>query len=178
MTVSTKKVIEVGNGKKHTFSFKADFVHFFVKRLIFWQHQCRAVVAAVNLIKVLEFVFDDLQHLLISLARGIKYLNDVELLYPLDEFQTNLIFYRGNIKLKYHFYHVADTIKVIFLFYVSLLKIKFVWNLSGAFAVILPQQRPVLVSAHAQNFFSWSSSKKNVAGKWKSLSPQDSYRGD
>ena len=65
---------------------------FFVKKLIFLQHQRGAVVAAVNLIKVLQFVFEDLQHLLISLARGIRYFNDVELLYPLDKFQTNLIF--------------------------------------------------------------------------------------
>ena len=35
VTVSTKKVIEVGKSKKHTFSFKADFVHFLVRRLIF-----------------------------------------------------------------------------------------------------------------------------------------------
>ena len=34
VTVSTKKVIEVGksNKEKHIFSFKADLVHFFVKR--------------------------------------------------------------------------------------------------------------------------------------------------
>ena len=74
---------------------------------------------------MLKFVFDDLQHLLISLARGIKYFNDVKLLNPLDKFQANLNFYRGNIKLKYHFYCVDDTIKVMF-FYVCLLKIKFV----------------------------------------------------
>ena len=55
------------------------------------------------------FVFNDLQHLLISLARGLKYFYDVELLYPLDEFQTNLIFYRGNIKQKHHIYRVANT---------------------------------------------------------------------
>ena len=84
--LGTKKVIEVGNAKKHMFSFKADLIHFVVKRLIFWQHQRQAVVAAVNLILVLPFVFDDLQHLLISLARGIKHFNDVELLYPLDKF--------------------------------------------------------------------------------------------
>ena len=84
------------------------------------------MVAAVNLIQVLQFVFDDLQHFLISLVRGIKYFNDVELLYPLDEIETNLISYRGNIKLKHHFYRVADTIKMMFLFYVSLFKIKFV----------------------------------------------------
>ena len=99
-------------------------------------------------------MFDDSQHLLISLARGIKCLYDVELLYPLDKFQTNLIVYRGNIKQKHHFYRVVDTIEVMFLFYFSILKIKFVCNSSYAFDVILPQLRPVLISAHAQNFFS------------------------
>ena len=62
--------------------------------------------------------------------------------------------------------------------HVNMLKIQNVWKVSDAFAVILPQQRPVLVSAHAQNFFSWSLATKNVAGKCKLLSPQNSYRGD
>ena len=92
MTVITKKVIEVGKRKKHTFSFKADFVHFFVKSLIFWQHQRWAVVIAVSLIYVLQFVFEDLQHLFISLANGLKYFHNVELLYPSDTFQIFLIF--------------------------------------------------------------------------------------
>ena len=65
---------------------------------------------------MLQFVFDDWQHLLISLARGLKYFYDVELLYSLDEFQRNWIFYRGNIKQKHHFYRVADKIKPMFLF--------------------------------------------------------------
>ena len=51
----------------------------------------------------------------------------------------------------------------MFLFYVSLLKIKNVGNSSNAFAVILPQQRPVLFSAHAQNFFSWSCREMQIA---------------
>ena len=38
--------------------------------------------------------------------------------------------------------------------HVNMLKIQNVWQASDAFAVILPQQWPVLVSAHAQNFFS------------------------
>ena len=70
---------------------------------------------------MLQFVFDNLQHLLISLARGIKYFYDVDLptmltydVDPLDEFQRNLIFYRGNIKQKDHFYCVADTKSDVF----------------------------------------------------------------
>ena len=40
---------------------------------------------------MLQFKFDDLQHTLISLLRDFKKKYDVELLYPLDEFQTNWI---------------------------------------------------------------------------------------
>ena len=80
---------------------------------------------------------------LFSLARGIQYFYNVELLYPLDKFQKNLIFFKGNIKEKHHFYCVADTIKVMFFVLCFSINIKFVSNLSNAFAVILPQQRPV-----------------------------------
>ena len=34
VTASTKQIIEVGKSKKHTVSFKADFVHFLVIRLL------------------------------------------------------------------------------------------------------------------------------------------------
>ena len=46
VTVSKKKVIEVGKAKKHTNSFKAHIVHFFCKRI----NLLTAVVPAVNLI--------------------------------------------------------------------------------------------------------------------------------
>ena len=46
--------------------------------------------------------------------------------------------------------------------YVNMLNIWNVWNLSDAFAFILAQQRPVLVSAHAQNFFRWSLAAKKL----------------
>ena len=59
-----------------------------MKRFFFGYYQRGAVVAAFNLIYVLQFVFDDLRHLLISMARNLKYVHDVELLYPSDEFQT------------------------------------------------------------------------------------------
>ena len=155
-----KKLLKWEKAKKHTFFLKLNFLTAPARSC------CRCGQFKI------QFVFDDLQHLLISLARGIKFLYNVELLYPLDEFQTNLIFYRGNIKQKHHFYCVADKIKAMFLFYVSLLKTKFVSNLSDAFAVILPQQRPVLVSAHAQNFFSWSLPKKTLQGNANCSAPK------
>ena len=72
--------------------------------------------------------------------------------------------------------HVANTKLRIEFEHVNMLKIQSVWNLSNTFAFILPQQRRILVSAHAQNFFSWSlAKKKNLAGKYKLLSPQYSY---
>ena len=74
--------------------------------------------------------------------------------------------------------HVANTKLGIEFEHVNMLKIQNILNLSDTFAFILPQQRPVLVSAHAQNLFSWSSArKKNFAEKYKLLSPQYSYRG-
>ena len=45
----TKQLLKWKN-QKNTFSFKALFVHFLVKRLFFGYHQHRAVVAAVDLI--------------------------------------------------------------------------------------------------------------------------------
>ena len=87
--------------------------HFFCEKVNFltapaWSCCC----CGVNLIQVLQFIFDDLQHLLISLERGLKDFYDVELLYPLDLLQRKH-------KTKNHLYCVADTIKVMFLFYVS-----------------------------------------------------------
>ena len=49
---------------------------------------------------------------------------------------------------------MANTKLGIELEHVNMLKIQNVLNLSDAFAVILPPQRQVLVSALAQNFFS------------------------
>ena len=50
-------------------------------------------------------------------------------------------------------------------------------NLLDIFGFILLQKRPVSVYAKIQNFFS-SFGGKNLAGKFKMLSPQDSYKGD
>ena len=69
--------------------------------------------------------------------------------------------------------HVANTNLGIEFEHMNMLKIQSVWNSSDTFAFILSQQRPGLVSAHAQNFFSWSSAKIEVAGKCKLLSPKD-----
>ena len=49
--------------------------------------------------------------------------------------------------------HVAKTKLGIEFEHVNMLKIQSVQNSSDTFAFILPQQRPVMVSAHAQNFF-------------------------
>ena len=53
--------------------------------------------------------------------------------------------------------------------HVNMLKIQNVWKVSDAFAVILAQQRPVLVSAHAQNFFSWNSLKKKLKKRCREM---------
>ena len=56
--------------------------------------------------------------------------------------------------------------------YVNMLKIWNVWNSTDAFAVILPQQIPVLVSAQAHNFFSWSSAAKKNFTEMQIAQPQ------
>ena len=67
-----------------------------------------------------QYEFDDLQHLLIILARGLRYFHDVELLCPSDEFQRNWIFNREHTKQKHQFYRVGHTLKVMFLFFLFL----------------------------------------------------------
>ena len=84
--MSTKKVIEVGKSNFFIFFIQSWFCPLFCVKVIFLTALVRAVATAVNLIYALQFVFDDFLLLLISLATGIKYFNDVELLYPLDKF--------------------------------------------------------------------------------------------
>ena len=101
--------------------------------------------------------------LLYKSGKGFKIFSQCWTTFPIWQV-SNWIFYRENTKQKHHFYRVADTIKVCV--FSSLLKIQFVWNSSDAVAVILTQQIPVLVSAHAQNF-SWSSVNKCLQGNAK-----------
>ena len=68
--------------------------------------------------------------------------------------------------------HVANTKLGIEFEHVNMLKIQSVLNLSDTFAFILPQQRTVLISAHAQNFFSLSSAKKTLQGNAICSSPK------
>ena len=78
-----------------------------------------------------------------------------------DDFQTNWIFKREKEKKKNQFCCVGHTLKGMFLFCVFYIKDPISLKISSdAFAVILLQQRPVSVSAHAQNFFSWSSCRE------------------
>ena len=77
-----------------------------------------------------------------------------------------------------HFSQFCHNIKKIpVLFYVTLLKIQFVWNSLNTFAFILPQQRPVLVSVHAQNFVSWSLARKKYSRELPIVQPQRQFQG-
>ena len=112
---------------------------------------------------MLQFVFDDLQHLLIRLARSLKcwtilpiWVSDILDLQHFHVFIFNPMIPAAKTKLGIKFKHV------------NMLKIQNILNLSYTFAFILPQQRLVLVFAHAQKF----------AGKCKFLSPQEIYRDD
>ena len=119
---------------------------------------------------MLQFVFDDLQHLLNSLARGLKYFNNVELLNPLGESQTNLIFYRGNIKLKHHFYRVADTIKLMFLFCVFSIKDPICLKFVRCFCCYSASAKTSFGFCSCSELLQLEFGEKNVAGKCKLLS--------
>ena len=93
MTVSTKKVIEVKKAKNILFHSKL-ILSTFCEKVNFLTASARSCRRCGQFDIGVTICFDDLQHLLISLAMGIQYVYDVELLYPLDEFQTNLIFNR------------------------------------------------------------------------------------
>ena len=137
VTVSSKRVIEVGKTPKTNFFIWSSFCPLFCEKVIFWQNQRGAVIAAVNLIYVLQFVFDDLQHLLISLARGMifsQYWTTLSIwqdsnildLQHVHMFMINPMIHMANTKLGIEFEHM------------NILKIQKVWNLSNAFVVILP----------------------------------------
>ena len=156
------------------FSFKAHFVHFLWKG-IFENYQRGAVVAEVNLIEVCQFVFDDMQHLLISPARGLKYFHNVELLYPLR------------------------VLNILDLQHVHMFIPWYLWptqsmglnlNMWTCWRLKMFEPRHMLLLLFCLNkdkfwfllMFRTSSAevwqKKNFAGKCKLLRPQDSYRVD
>ena len=59
---------------------------------IFWNYHCRAVALAVNLILWSGNRHWKRHQLLIALSRVLKYIDDVELVFPSDEFQVCSIF--------------------------------------------------------------------------------------
>ena len=110
-------------------------------------------------------------------GRGVKYFNDVELLYPPDEFQTNLIFYRWNIKQKHHFYCIADTIKLMFFLCFSI-KDQICLKIIKWFCCYSASTKTSFSFCSCSELLQLKFGKKIVAGKCKFLSLQDRYRGD
>ena len=83
---------------------------------------------------------------------------------PIWRVSNNLDLQHGHMFIFNPMIHVANTNLGIEFEHVNMLKIQCVWNSSDTFAFILPQQRTVFVSCHAQNFFSWSWAKKTLQG--------------
>ena len=94
----TKKLLKWENAKNILFHSRAELS---LQRLI-WYRCSNMCLKTCN------------TSLFNSLARGLRYFHDVELLYPSDKFQRNWIFDREHTKHKHHFYCVADTIKLMF----------------------------------------------------------------
>ena len=104
---------------------------------------------------MLQFLFNNLQHLLITLARGLQYFHYVEILYPSDGFSKKFDLQHVHILIFNDMIPVANTKLGIEFEHVNMLKIKKNLNWSDTFDFILPQQKQFFfVSAHAQNFFS------------------------
>ena len=91
---------------------------------------------------------------------------------PIWRISTNLDLQYVHMFIFNPMIHVANTNLGIEFEHVNMLKIQSVWNSSDNFAFILPQQRPVLVSAHAQNFFSWTSAKTTLQGNANCSAPK------
>ena len=146
---------------------------FFLKKgWVFWEHQRGAVVSAVNLIWALQFVFNDLQHLLISLERGFKRCYDVEL--P-AEYQIDWIFYKWNIKktsiLSCGRHNRSDVF--VLCFYI---KDPICLKLVKCFCWYSASAKTIFDFCSCSEPLQLKFGQNKFLGKCKLLSPQDSYR--
>ena len=107
-------------------------------------------------------MFDDLQHLLISMVRSFKYFHNVELLYPSDEFQVLWIFNIFTCSYSIPWYMWPTQSWGLNLNMWTCWRSKVFEIRQMLLMLFCLNKRPVLVSAHAQNFFSWSSAKKTL----------------
>ena len=120
-------------------------------------------------------MFEDLQHLLISLARGIKYFYDVELLYPLEEFQTNLIFSKRKHKIKTSLLFCGRHNKSDVFVLCFSIKEQISLKLVKCFCFYSASTKTSFGFCSCSELLQLKFDKKNVAGKCKLLSHQDSY---
>ena len=72
-----------GQGKEQTSWFRAHFLLKTVEKCNFWQQPCGAVVLAINLIFLLSNKLEKLHQVVIDLARGLEYFDDIELIHGL-----------------------------------------------------------------------------------------------
>ena len=94
------------------------------------------------------------------------------------EFQTNLIFYRWNIKQKHHFYRVTDTIKSDVFVLCFSIKDQICLKLVKCFCCYSASTKTSFGFFSCSELLRPKFGEQKNAGKWKLLSPQDSSRGD
>ena len=112
------------------------------------------------------------------LARDLKYFHNVELLYSSDKFQTNWIFCTEHRKQKHHFYRLADTINVMFLFFRFSNKDPICLKLVRCFCCYSASTKTSFGFCSCSELLQLKFGKIKFAGKCKLLSHQDRYMGD
>ena len=156
---SNKKVIEMGkkHKKKHTF-----FIQSFFCPLFWWKGKFLDITSAE---------LSSLRLIWYRCCKEFQILSQCWTTLPIRQISNKLDLQHVHMFIFNPLIHMANTKMGSEFEHVIMLKIQNVWNLSDTFAFILPQQRPVLVSAHAQNFFSWCSAKKTLQGNTNCTAP-------
>ena len=91
-----------------------------------------------------------------ALSRDLKYFDDIDLVSSLDNFQvcSNFNMFTRNWRKKPVYLQLTQS-QGLFLFAVNILQFQQTWKLVRYFCLYSTSKKsPILVSAHAQNFFS------------------------
>ena len=98
-----------GEQQKHTFSIKADSVHFFFEKINFLTAPAGSCCRCGQFDIGVAICVYDLQHLLISLARGMKYFHDVFTTLPIWRFSNILDLQHFHMFIINPMIHMANT---------------------------------------------------------------------
>ena len=143
------------------------------------KYHCKAVALAIHLVLWLCTRLQKWHQHLIALSRDLKYFDDVELIFPLDEFEVCSILYMFTGNKSKHWLHVANTEP-------GLVLVSFAYMLDPTNMELVKYFCLYFVSKNTSFGFCSCSKhlqrisveeEKNFVRKPKLLSPQDRYGG-